>query len=87
MNPSQNSSIRRKMRKMLETKTNESALRITAETFQTTIEYVKKVMELNTRISVPKIKLDKVNLDDFSKFHKKSIINFKQQTWLSPVTE
>ena len=78
--------IRRKVRTLLETKSESEAYRIAAISFNTTPDYVAKVMIIAQRKPNKRSKLDDDALDNFSDIYKKRRLPdvvFTQQTWFS----
>lgn len=81
--------IRKKVGKLLEVKNQHEAYRIAADSFNTTPDYIAKLMNFKPRKSNGRTNLDD-SLDDFSDVRNKkklSDVIFAKQTWLSPIFE
>jgi len=77
-------SVRRKFRKLLETKTEQEACRITAEVFAISTAEVRFMMNPTEPKKLLKPRLASQDLDDLSKYRRSfPKVVFQKQTWLS----
>lgn len=77
-------SVRRKFRKLLETKSEQEACRITAEVFVISTAEVRFMMNPTEPKKLLKPRMTSQELDDFSTVRKSfPKVVFQKQTWLS----